>query len=454
MTVHHEGHGVTVHHGDCLDVLRGLGDSSVDAVVTDPPYGLSGTSPAQVADTITRWVSGDRTYTPQGAGFMGKDWDAFVPPVAVWDECLRVLKPGGHALVFAGSRTVDLMTLGLRLAGFEIRDSIAWVQSQGFPKSLDVSKAVDAARGAERRVVATGPTVKRMPTGADDVRSGDRVTATEEAATWKGWGTGLRPSFEPVVVARKPLGGPVAANVLAHGTGALHIDACRTPLSREDTERYLTTREGWHRHDTSRGDGTARAAEVYGTYGVDAAGPHDGGRWPANVALDSAAAAYVDTESGKRPSGGRLTGSEPSRPFRDTYGVMDGRRVFEPYTDTGGASRFFPVFPGVRYEPKATPEERPRSADGVAHPTVKPVELIRWLVRLVTPPGGVVLDPFAGSGTTAEACLIEGVQCVTVERDAQYLPLIVERIHRQRDPLAYHRAKNPDDLGLFADLGD
>ena len=148
---------VTLHHGDCLDIMRAMPDASVDSVCCDPPYGLANTDPAHVAETIMRWVNGDRDYLPGGAGFMGEAWDAFVPPVAVWDECLRVLKPGGHVLAFAGSRTVDLMTLGLRLAGFDIRDSIAWMYGSGFPKSLDVSKAIDKQRhdGADiRRVTA------------------------------------------------------------------------------------------------------------------------------------------------------------------------------------------------------------------------------------------------------------------------------------------------------------
>src|SRR5690625_25922 len=145
VTIYYQDDLVQLYHGDCLEVLASLPDNSVHAVCTDPPYGLANTSPEQVADTIVRWVNGDREYLPGGAGFMGKSWDAFVPPVAVWDECLRVLKPGGHVLAFAGSRTVDLMTLGLRLAGFEVRDSIAWLYGSGFPKSLDVSKAIDKA---------------------------------------------------------------------------------------------------------------------------------------------------------------------------------------------------------------------------------------------------------------------------------------------------------------------
>ena len=160
---------ITLHHGNCVDVLAGMPDASVDAVVTDPPYGLANTDPQHVADTIVRWVNGDRDYIPEGAGFMGKAWDAFVPPVAVWDECLRVLKPGGHVLTFAGSRTVDLMTLGLRLAGFEIRDSIAWLYGSGFPKSLDVSKAID---GTQAGYGGNSGAIRRATMGDFYVESG------------------------------------------------------------------------------------------------------------------------------------------------------------------------------------------------------------------------------------------------------------------------------------------
>ena len=181
----------TIHHGGALDVLRAMPDESVHSIVTDPPYGLSNTDPRHVAETIARWGSGDREYVPSGRGFMGKEWDAFVPPVAVWDECLRVLKPGGHLLAFAGSRTADLMGLAIRLAGFEMRDSLAWIYGSGFPKSHDVGKS----------------------TGAEQ---------------WEGWGTALKPAHEPIIMARKPLAEKtVARNVLAHGTGAINVDACR-----------------------------------------------------------------------------------------------------------------------------------------------------------------------------------------------------------------------------------
>jgi DNA modification methylase len=425
---------VTLHHGNCLDVLRDMPDASVDAVCTDPPYGLSNTTPEQVAETVTAWVNGDREHVPTGKGFMGQSWDAFVPPVAVWDECLRVLKPGGHALVFAGSRTVDLMTLGLRLAGFEIRDSIAWLYGSGFPKSLDVSKAIDRAAGATREVVGIdqrylgmSETAKRAQGAiAHEYSAGwvgdpSQITAPATAAAqqWAGWGSNLKPAFEPVVCARKPLAGTIAQNVLAWGTGALNIDGCRVEGAPELRGRDAPG-------NLPNGNGNTHGAMTRSSYEVPS------GRWPPNVALDGDAAELLDQQSGTLTSGAMRAGTRP-KGDRTIYG-QDAAAGYETqrdtYADSGGGSRFFPVF---RYEAKAPTSERPREGD-VAHPTVKPLDLMRWLVRLVTPPGGTVLDMFAGSGTTGEACVVEGFRAILVEREAAYLPLIVARLSKPIQP--------------------
>lgn len=431
-----------VIHADCLTALRDMPDASVDAIVTDPPYGLSNTTPAQVADTITRWVSGDREYLPSARGFMGHEWDGFVPPVAVWDECLRVLKPGGHLLAFAGSRTHDLMTLGIRLAGFEIRDSVAWLYGSGFPKSLDVSKAIDKAAGAEREAIGprvyAGGHVQRSsadklapPIGTFKRSQDDRVEtepATDAAREWEGWGTALKPAFEPVTLARKPLTGTVAANVLEHGTGALNIDACRVP-----------TPDGKPAWDYPNGAG---GTAFKFSDAPDSRGPRSGpaGRWPANVVLDESQAAELDRQSGvtasvrsTRKRAGSSVGNEVTlRRFAMNSDNEGG------YNDKGGASRFF-------YVAKAPKSERP-VVDGVAHPTVKPVALMRWLVRMVTPPGGTVLDPFAGSGTTLEAAMLEGFNVTGIERKADYLPLIRARIERATAELAAQAEADADTL--------
>ena len=577
--IYYQDATVTVHAGNCLDVLAELPDCSVDSVCCDPPYGLANTDPAHVAETITRWVNGERDYLPGGSGFMGKAWDAFVPPVAVWDECLRVLKPGGHVLAFAGSRTVDLMTLGLRLAGFDIRDSVAWLYGSGFPKSLDVSKAIDKAAGAEREVIGLSTEGLRSagyeakdrghikPAGQREATFDITAPATDDARTWQGWGTALKPAFESVVVARKPLAGTVAANVLAHGTGALNIDGCRVGDGADKGIWPITER----RHNDAAY--TLQPTETDATKG----------RWPANVVLDESQAAALDEQSGESVTPSKVTRGAGGQ--HGTYSPIGRQDDVPCYGDTGGASRFFFIarednepcpspepantaaptssqpsasagsapsdaatsahhgtesqtgspsmsgtpsasrpsaasdtavttttdsesshdwqpakpsqmvsraryaaslaqtdttttttshstsdgsadhatssttpssVPGVpldglgsrfTYVAKADASERVR-VDGIAHPTVKPLALMRWLVRLVTPPGGTVLEPFAGSGTTVEACILEGFRCVAIEREADYLPLITQRIHRRRDPVEAVKAL-AEDRGLF-----
>jgi hypothetical protein len=368
-----------IHHGDCLELMRAMPDNSVDAIVTDPPYGL---------------------------GFMGKEWDD-LPPGEEWArECLRVLKPGGHMLAFGGTRTWHRLACAVEDAGFEVRDSIAWLYGSGFPKSLNL---VD--EGGERT----------------------------------GWGTALKPAFEPVVVARKPLAGTVAANVLQHGTGALNVDACRIGYESDADKASArpggkaTSLNGALAGKAQACETTITAAPTTATSTTSATGNapnapssssprtefqvrQGAGRWPANVVLDESQAEALDEQSGvfsSRPRGGPSTG----RPTTSgPTGFEGGRHSGVGYIDSGGASRFF-------YVAKAPTRERPK-VDGVAHPTVKPLTLMRWLVRLVTPPGGTVLEPFAGSGTTVEAALLEGFNVIAIERELTYLPLILERIAR------------------------
>lgn len=387
---------VTIHHDDCLTALRAMPDASVSAIVTDPPYGLSNTDPASVADTITKWAAGDREHVPTGRGFMGKAWDAFVPPPAVWDECLRVLKPGGHMVVFAGSRTQDLMGLSIRLAGFDIRDSVAWLYGSGFSKAGLLGNKKELT-WCECDGVFRGR--------AECPRCGGIDPA------YRGFSPALKPAHEPVIVARKPLEGTVAGNVLEHGTGALNIGASRIGGS--------------------------------------------SGRWPANVVLDESQAVELDRQSGTLTSGkpGTRRRAHSTTSMAGTLGELG--RTETGYGDAGGASRFF-------YTAKASRVERPVSyqkpcncstdvvdpatshewsetsvcggcgkpARKVQHETVKPLAIMRWLIRLTTPPGGLVLDPFAGSGTTIEAAILEGFPVIGVEREADYLPLIQARIDR------------------------
>lgn len=384
--------------GDCLETLRNLPDNSADSIVTDPPYGLS--KEPDMAEVLRHWLAGD-DYQHKGGGFMGKTWDSFVPGPSIWRECLRVLKPGGHLLAFFGTRTQDMGTLAIRLAGFEIRDSIAWVYGSGFPKSLDVSKAIDKAAGAEREVLAVvDPRSKfdgrerssaavntnwRGAEGCDDVRDLSRkevtAPATDAARQWQGWGTALKPALEPITVARKPLVGTVAQNVLAHGTGALNIDGCRVAMLEGEENpsiaRYASTQQqgnnGWgHVNRGARFDEAAAESAALG-------------RWPANLIHDGDAAADM----------------------------------------LGDAARFF-------YCAKTSKRDR---GEGNNHPTVKPTDLMAYLCRLVTPPGGVVLDPFMGSGSTGKAAMREGFRFIGCELSPEYLAIAEARISNEIDDL-------------------
>jgi len=382
-----------------------------------------------VSPLTDRTITLDLLVHPQNissAGFMGKAWDGskIAYSVDLWREVLRVLKPGGHLLAFGGTRTYHRMTCAIEDAGFEIRDTIAWMYGQGFPKSLDVSKAIDKAAGAAREVV--GPSARHVSgkanqrtaglhgtsTFAESVGMGATITApaTEAAQRWAGWGTALKPAHEPVTVARKPLVGTVAANVQAYGTGAINVDGCRVGASK-------------------RVPGSPKrvnaSAHTVSLPGYDGGSGHDPnvGRWPANVVLDEDAAAVLDAQTqGVVHSAGRAR----VEPGGGTYdgstgigfsGIGVGRKGFR-VGDSGGASRFF-------YCAKASKRDR---GNGNKHPTVKPTALMQWLVRLVTPPGGTVLDPFAGSGTTLVAAKAEGFHAIGIEREAEYVAIIKARV--------------------------
>ena len=435
--------GIRIVNGDCLEVLRDMPDNSVDSIVTDPPYGLSNTKPQQVADVLKAWVAGDTETVPtKRGGFMGKDWDSFVPPPAVWEECMRVLRPGGHMAVFAGARTQDLMGLSIRLAGFEIRDTLGWIYGSGFPKSMDISKAIDKAAGAEREVVGKYLRPDNgKPHGdfrsdndrsayqsfdmCDDTRS-VTAPATSEAQRWDGWGTALKPAIEPIILARKPLVGTVVGNVLAHGVGGLNIDASRVPTNDKLGGGHAThgqqMQDGWRRPWMD--DPEAVAANAARSR-ESVAKSEELGRFPANVLLDEHAAAEMDEQSGVLRARGNVSPTAGG-------GGMYGHKVTtvdHGKGDTGGASRFFPVF---KYQAKAPKKERPviEREDGtkIQHPTVKPLALLDWLVTLITPPGGTVLDPFAGTGTTLQAALNKGFSAIGVEQDPDYIQLIEIRL--------------------------
>ena len=432
---------VIVHLGDCRDVLRGLPSASIDAVVTDPPYDLTagkkgGTGPASVNLASPHGRARISTGNSRG-GFMGKDWDAtgvaFDP--ATWAEVLRVLKPGGHLLAFGGTRTWHRMVCAIEDAGFEIRDGIPdlagldapaliWLYGSGFPKSLDVERTVatGTCAGPGRHFARSLPEEdKRLP---DD----HVCPVTPESEPWAGWGTALKPAWEPIVLARKPLAGTVAQNVLEYGTGALNIDGCRVGDDTSRGERYNGKAPGG-----SHGDGLT---------GGPRAEPWDApaGRWPPNVVLGPAAAAELDRQSGRLTSGvpGVIGESAAERAGNRSaaYGKESRQAGYQNvgYGDTGGASRFYPVF---RYEAKAPSAERPRLADGSSHETVKPMGLIRWLCRLICPPDGTILDLFAGTGPVGVAAVIEGFRTILIDQDPKSAALMMARFAKPVQPLLF-----------------
>ena len=347
---------IQLHLGDCLDVLRAMPEMSVDAIVTDPPYGLS---------------------------FMGKKWDYDVPNVEIWRQCLRVLKPGGHLLSFAGTRTQHRMAVNIEDAGFEIREMIAWVYGSGMPKSLNVSKAIDKMAGAEREVVGQ-ETRYNEPSGIVNagrglearslIKRNITAPATDAVKRWDGWGTALKPALEPITVARRPIIGTVAENVLKYGTGGINVDGCRV----------------------------------------------EGGRFPANLIHDGSdevvellnepARFFYCAKASKADRDAGCEGLE----------VTDSR-VTGLQSDQGMPMR---MENGVATGPKAPPVQRRNH-----HPTVKPTDLMRYLCRLVTPPGGIVLDPFMGSGSTGKAAVLENFNFIGIEREPEYMEIAKRRIY-------------------------
>lgn len=393
------GEDISLYEGDCRELLASLPGGSVDAVVTDPPYEL---------------------------GFMGRQWDStgIAFDIGLWREVLRVLKPGGHALVFAASRTYHRLACAMEDAGFEIRDQIDWVYSSGMPHGSDVSLLIDRELGAERTKVIRHDT--RHGTGWSNVKGlgvstangGDAKSewdvfapATEQGKRWAGWNSGLKPAHEPICLARKPLDGTLAHNLLEHGTGALHVDACRIPIRVSDRAAYEAR---WARGITDR----PKKGRVYDTFNRGVSGAPGEGRFPPNMLFDEPTARELDRQSGVTVS--RKGKPRASVKHGEGWGMT---HTGAEYDDRGGASRSFPVF---RYASKAKPSERPE-VDGIIHPTVKPVALMRWLVRLVTPEHGLVLEPFAGSGATLEACAIENMRCTAAELNPEYVKLIRKR---------------------------
>ena len=448
----------TLYCGDCLDVLKTLPDASIEAIVTDPPYGLA---------------------------FMGKHWDYDVPAVEVWQECLRVLKPGGHLLAFAGTRTFHRMAVRIEDAGFEIRDMIAWVYGSGFPKSLDVSKALDKLAGAEREVIGRyqppNGSVWNLkndnrgwdlgaPTGLRSENMAITAPATDAAQQWSGWGTALKPALEPIALCRKPLDGTVAQNVMTHGTGGINIDGCRVNLADSESP------EDFRRVDTKP---SARMVNAFAQdkwskeqFQRKTERGHDAGRFPANLihdGSDEVVTLFPVTENAPEPRPGGLRNEGASKGLLD---FKHGSQATLPVVrgDCGSASRFFYCAKadksdrdegldamqerirdvgdhrtsgtfGERLGPRDDGSERKPAFGRNHHPTVKPTDLMRYLCRLVTPPGGTILDPFMGSGSTGRGAALEGFRFIGIEREPDYLAIAQARIKAaQRQPDLFHAA--------------
>lgn len=395
----------TLHLGDCRDVLKTLPENSIDAVVTDPPYGLS---------------------------FMGKGWDHGVPGVDFWREVYRVMKPGAHLIAYGGTRTVHRLTVGIEDAGFEIRDSIYWLYGSGFPKSHNVSKAIDSHLGLEREMIHTpmGKTGNKHAKGLGDDRPWmqnaavngyhehpGNTPASPEAAQWDGWGTALKPAVEPAVLARKPLIGTVAQNVLQYGTGGINIDGCRIP-----TEDDYVTGGGVQNMNN----------QVYGK-GLGVGLPQNpAGRWPSNILLDEETAELLDLQSGESVSSQQMMQPDPDTDDRGTWQMRPLKNPgIRGHQDSGGASRFF-------YIAKASSSEREiglQGGDSRAnhHPTVKPLQLMQYMIRLITPPGGTVLDPFMGLGSTGADAMLERMQFIGIDITPEYIEIAERRISYWRE---------------------
>ncbi|MGH6822590.1 MAG: DNA-methyltransferase [Methylocella sp.] len=401
---------VVLHAGDCREVLKTLGDCSVDSVVTDPPYHLI---------SIVKRFGGKNaapakhgTFRRASAGFMGKQWDGgdIAFDVGLWAEVLRVLKPGGHLLSFSGTRTYHRMACAIEGAGFEVRDQIGWCFGSGFPKSQNVSKAIDKAAGAVREIV--GPSARHGGHASKTIKdyerfgdAGDFITrpAMDAARAWQGWGTALKPAWEPICIARKPLSEKtIAANLLRWGTGAINVDGCRVGID-----------------GGTAGAGAGAGAVVYsdglnGTFGKPVRGL---GRWPANVVHDGSEEVLAAFPyRGYTGSNGGVIHFN-SRRQSVAYGKRKPHDGISPLDHAGSAARFF-------YGAKAGSDDRLCGK----HPCVKPLDLLQYLVRLVTQKGGLCLDLFAGTGTTGEACFREGMRAILIEREAEYCADVARRM--------------------------
>lgn len=434
--------------GDCLLELAKMPANAVDAIITDPPYGLGDVK--DIGLLLKSWMAGESGDEAVGkGGFMGQEWDRAVPPPRIWKECIRVLKPGGHMLVFAGTRTQDLMGISIRIAGFELRDEISyygvfnWINGSGFPKGLNILKAIDKINGAKREVVGTKvgwPGYSEAPSKGrgiynasndgswqDSVRACQiTAPATEDAQKWDGWGTSLKPAHEPILVFRKPLDVTIIQNVAKYGVGGINIDGCRISSSSDTRRNSKGGENGLH------GSSTFRIRERRAEEQVAPKG-----RYPSNVILSHHQGCveiagnwecHSECPVGQMPfsASGDLSALQRKAENR-IYGKKPNNAQGEWKKNSGSAARFF-------YCAKASVADREDGLEaeegkrGNTHMTVKPTDLMRYLCRMVVPPGGVVLDPFMGSGSTGKGAVLEGVDFIGIEKEEKYVEIAKARI--------------------------
>ena len=428
---------IVLYQGNCLDVLAKLPENSIDSACIDPPYHLTsivkrfgkpGSAPVK-----TKIVDGQggSPYARTAHGFMGKQWDGgdIAFQVETWQQVYRVLKPGAHAIMFGGTRTFHRLVCAIEDAGFDVREMLTWVTGQNFPKSINVSRVIDKRQGLEGDVVRSRKTSLRDvgPVGFNrDSETYDvRAAVSDEAKHWEGWGTALKNSMEPICLVRKPLAeNTIVDNVLEWGTGAINIDGCRVGTESVEIHGY----KGNSFSQSYKEKDTAPELDAYKTVV---------GRWPPNVLLDTSEEVqeiFPETHSGLLKAG--TIRNCPNQVYGKDFSPPGIATFRDSPNDSGTAARFFPQFDRTLfYHPKAGRQDR----IGTKHPTVKPVTLLRWLVRLITPPGGTVLDCFAGTGTTGQAAIEEGFNAVLIEREDEYCTDI-----RKRMKILARQAPMPD----------
>jgi site-specific DNA-methyltransferase (adenine-specific) len=467
--------------GDCLEVLKTIPDNSIDSVVTDPPYHLTsivkrfGKENSAPVNNKDEKEGRNGPYHRAAKGFMGKEWDGgdIAFRTEVWEECLRILKPGGHLLAFSHSRTYHRMGVAIEDAGFEIRDQIMWVYGSGFPKSHNIGKAIDKIEGNDREVLGTkadfsmdgakrNPNYHReMGEAAKEIqheygyKQGWDAPVTKGNSEWEGWGTALKPAHEPIVMARKPLSEKsIAENVLKHGTGGINIDGSRIGF-RDEADYKESTQKNQHE------DFGTKPMTNNNTYGdwsmVQPKNYEPEGRFPANIIFDEEAGQLLDEQSGKSKTKANKNYKHSNTETESN--TFTGRGTYTPREDEGGASRFF-------YCPKAAKSDRNEGLDdfeekksGIGstyagnqktsnisgnpdrqtdpkanhHPTVKPTDLMRYLINLITPPNGTILDPFMGSGSTGKAAVRCGLNFIGIEKEQEYMDIASARIEHEKN---------------------